>query len=190
MQEKDLSEKILEDYIMPIITLVLYFGEKHWNRKLNLRDLMQIPDSLKQLVNDIHINVYEIAWLTEEQLSKFKSDFGIVARFFVEKRKNKNYVLNDLQDIKHSDEVLKLLSVMTKDDRYVSIIQDGKGQVKNMCEVAERLEQMGREKGREAFIINMYKNSFTLAQIALAAQLEEGVILEILKNNGIECLGK
>ena len=44
------------------------------------------------------------------------------------------------------DEVLKLLQVMTGDDRYQTIFQEKKG-VLSMCDVAERLEKMGIEKG-------------------------------------------
>ena len=55
----------------------------------------------------------KIAWLTDEQLEMFKSDFKVVARFFVNKRRNPDYVADDPTEIQHVDEVLKLLSVMT-----------------------------------------------------------------------------
>lgn len=51
-------------------------------------------------------------------------------------------------EIRHVDAVLKMLSAVTGDRRYENILSDGKGKVSNMCEVAERLEQMGIEKGR------------------------------------------
>ena len=78
-----------------------------------------------------------------------KSDFGIIANFFVQKRKNKDYKPDDPRTIQHVDEVLKLLSVMTGDRDYESILYDGKrdDEVKNMCEVAQRLKREGREEG-------------------------------------------
>ena len=48
--------------------------------------------------------------------------------------------------IKHVDEILKFLSVMTGDSRYEEILSDKEG-VSNMCDVAQRLEDRGIEKG-------------------------------------------
>lgn len=64
----------------------------------------------------------KIAWLTDEQLEMFKSDFKVVARFFVNKRRNPDYVADDPTEIQHVDEVLKLLSVMTGDRDYEKVI--------------------------------------------------------------------
>ena len=81
----------------------------------------------------------------------FKSDFKVVARFFVNKRRNPGYVADDPTEIQHVDEVLKLLSVMTGDRDYENVICDEmKGQVKNMCDVAERLKNIGRQEGFQA----------------------------------------
>ena len=140
--------------IVPVATFVLYFGtEKRWNYKKSIKEIVEIPDELEPYVNDYKINVIEIAWLTEEQLRMFRSDFGIVANFFVQKRKNKDYEPDDSRIIKHIDEVLKLLSVMTGDNEYETILYDGEnnkeGKVKTMCEVADRLIKKGRMQGME-----------------------------------------
>ena len=95
------------------------------------------------------MNAFEIAWLTDEQLKMFKSDFGIVANFFVQKRKDKNYEPDDKRVMKHVDEVLKLLSVMSGDRKYESLLYDKKRKVRTMCEVAERLVNKGIAKGTE-----------------------------------------
>ena len=94
--------------------------------------------------------------MTDEQLAKFTSDFGIVANFFVKKRVDPNYVPDDAREIKHVDEVLKLLSAMTGDTRYQEYINERS--VKNMCDVATRLENRGIEKGIEKGIEQGEKN--------------------------------
>ena len=96
--------------ILPVVTIVLYFGtDRHWNSKKNIKSLMEIPEGLDKFVNDYSMQVFEIAWLTEEEIERFQSDFRIVANFFVKKRKNKDYIPDDPTEIKHVDEVLKLL---------------------------------------------------------------------------------
>ena len=92
-------------------------------------------------------DVAERLWLTEEQISRFKSDFRIVANFFAKKRIDPNYIPDDMTEIRHVDEVLKLLTVISGDKRYYEVTKSAKGKVKNMCEVAERLEKRGIEKG-------------------------------------------
>ena len=62
------------------------------------------------------------------------------------KRKNKDYIPDDKTTIRHVDEILKFLSVMTGDSRYEEILSDKEG-VSNMCDVAQRLEDRGIEKG-------------------------------------------
>ena len=115
---------------------------------------LDIPKDLEEYVNDYRIHVIEVAWLTDEQLNQFKSDFGIVANFFVQKRKNKHYRPDDPREIKHVDEVLKLLSVMTGDKEYESILyyNQESGEVKNMCSVAQRLIREGREEGIQSAV--------------------------------------
>lgn len=109
---------------------------------------MKIPEGLEGYINDYEMKVFEIAWLTEAEISRFHSDFKVVANFFVQKRKNRDYIPDDPTEIRHVDEVLKLLQVMTGDERYQTIFQEKKG-VCSMCDVAERLEKMGMEKGLE-----------------------------------------
>ena len=133
--------------ILPVMTIVLYFGtNRHWYGKKNIKGLMKIPEELNDYINDYEMKVFEIAWLTEAEIDRFHSDFKIVANFFVQKRKNKNYIPDDPTEIRHVDEVLKLLQVMTGDERYQMIFNRKKG-VHSICDVAERLEKMGIEKG-------------------------------------------
>ena len=135
--------------MLPVVTIVLYFGtDRHWNSRKKIKELMEIPRCLDIYVNDYQMHVFEVAWLTEEQISHFHSDFKVVANFFVQKRKNKDYIPDDPTEIKYVDEVLKLLNVMTGDKRYEKIFQKKKG-VRSMCDVAERLEKMGIVKGIE-----------------------------------------
>ena len=50
----------------PVVTLVLYFGERKWSRNKTLYETLNIPDNVKPFVNDYKINVFEIAYMTPE----------------------------------------------------------------------------------------------------------------------------
>ena len=45
------------------------------------------------------------------------------------KRKNKDYIPDDKTTIKHVDEILKFLSVMTGASRYEEILSDKEGRI-------------------------------------------------------------
>ena len=51
---------------------------------------------MEDYINDYRVHVFEISWLTDEEIDRFTSDFRIVANFFVNRRRNKDYVPDDL----------------------------------------------------------------------------------------------
>lgn len=176
-------EQLGNKNLYPVVTLVLYFGtDKRWSYAKTLKELIKVPNYLDDYVNDIKINVFEIAWLSDDVIEKFTSDFKIVARFFADKRKYTDYIPKDKTTIKHVDAVLKLLSAMTKDKRYESVLSDGK-EVETMCEVAEKLEQKGKTEGKaegKAEIIkNMIKDGMAIEKIAQLANVEISLVQEL-----------
>ena len=74
----------------------------------------------------------------------------IIARYFSKKRKNKDYVPHDKTILKHVDAVLKLLAVMSGDQRYETILADPeqKGTVNTMDDALTRVINEGIAQGR------------------------------------------
>ena len=132
----------------PVVTLVLYFGERKWSRNKTLYETLNISDNVKPFVNDYKINVFEIAYMTPEEVEKFTSDFKIVADYFVQKRMKRDYKPIN-KAIKHVDELLKLMTVLTGDSRFEEQIKEmhkEEGEVR-MCEVLDKIENRGIEIG-------------------------------------------
>ena len=110
------------------------------------------------------MNLYEIAYLSDEQVQKFTSDFKIVADYFVQMRKNKDYTAPEAT-IKHVHELLQLMAVMTKDNRFEDVYSpDMEGGDINMCEVLDRIESRGIKKG----IAQGEDNAFSLVKFLIA----------------------
>lgn len=101
----------------PVVTLVLYFGFRRWKKPRNLLEAIKVPEKLKPFVSNYNINIFEIAYLSDEQVNMFKSDFRIVADYFVQKRKYKKYVPSK-QVIKHVEEILHMMRILTGDKDY------------------------------------------------------------------------
>ena len=137
-----------KEVLYPVITLVLYFGyNSRWNQPKSLFELLEIDERIKPYVNDFKINLFEIAYLDREKIDMFKSDFWILADYLYQMRVNKDYVAGDTV-IEHVDELLMLMSAMTKDYRFEETINEVKGKEHvTMCEVLDRVEARGREEG-------------------------------------------
>ncbi len=127
----------------PVVTLVLYFGDKPWGKKKTIFDIVKIPEKIRPYVNDYKINLFEIARLPETAIGRFHSDFKVVADYFIRKRNNPDYRPTDPVRFRHVDEMLKLMTVLTKDHRFEALIGDEGGKVSNMCEVLDRVEAKG-----------------------------------------------
>ena len=83
------------------------------------------------------------------------SDFWILADYLYQMRVNKDYVASDTV-IEHVDELLMLMSAMTKDYRFEETINEVKGkEYVTMCEVLDRVEARGREEGIKEGTVNI-----------------------------------
>ena len=160
----------------PVVTLVLYFGyEKPWSSSKSLLDRLTVSDALKPYVQDYRINVFEIAYLTPEQVKLFQSDFRIVADYFVQKRLNHEYKPSP-QKMKHVHAVLQMMSIMTGDHRFEDAYNDAiQKEELNMCEVLDRVEKKGYDAGRIAGKIGM-----SVSEIAEKLSITESEVQKIL----------
>lgn len=52
------------------------------------------------------------------------------------------------ETIKHVDEVLKLMSILTKDERFLEVQKISEWRLTNMCEVLDRMEEKGKAEGK------------------------------------------
>ncbi len=169
----------------PVITIVLYFGyDKKWDKPLHLLEKLNIPDGLDPYVSDYKVNLFQVAWLSDEQIAMFQSDFKVVADYFVQKRKNNSYTPTKTE-IKHVEAVLQLLSVMEHDDRFVETIysEDG-GKVKSMCDVLDIAEQRGEKRG-EARGVKLGEERGAKTVIDLIRRLLNGEDESAIRKSGV-----
>ena len=80
-----------------------------------LRDTFAKKGNVAKYANNYKLNVFEIAYLTEEQIKIFQSDFGIISDYFVKRRKGYKTIENH-KPIKHVDEMLKFMRIFAEDE--------------------------------------------------------------------------
>ena len=131
---------------------------------------MEIPADLKPFVNDYKINLIDVPRLTGEQVEKFTSDFQIIADYFVQLNESNDYVPKD-KIIRHTDSFLKLMSVLTQDNKYVEmgreLSHDKEGI--NMCEVLDKVEARGKAIGEaRGKAIGAFNNTVEILRVIIA----------------------
>ena len=114
-KKKDKNKDTKKKNLYPVVTLVLYFGiEDKWTAPKHLLGCFRVPEELKPFVSDYKINVFNIAWLSDETIDMFKSDFKIVAKYFQTIRLKEKFT-GTTEEIKHMDALLKMLTALTGD---------------------------------------------------------------------------
>ena len=137
--------------LLPVITIVLNFSNKPWKETKSLHSIMKISDEFKSYVSDYKVMVFDIAFLEDEVIEQFTSDFKVVAKFFKNRRLGKQDLFEN-DEVNHIEEVIDFLAVFTDDKRYKKIKSKirkikRKGRSVKMCEVAQALEEKGIKKG-------------------------------------------
>ena len=93
--------------------------------------------------------------------------------------------LDDMTEIRHVDEVLKLISVISGDNQYYEVSVQKKRRVKNMCEVTDRLVNKGIEKGMQVFL-NCISRGMSREDAQTIADISDCLVQKALrsKNTG------
>lgn len=97
----------------------------------------------------IKINVFDIKDLTRKQVDMFRSDFYILADYFYKIYHDKEYIPDD-RTIEHVDEVFKMMSVLTGDNRFENVVNEIPEESRkdlHMCEVLDKIEARGEARG-------------------------------------------
>ena len=138
--------------LLPVITIVLNFSDKPWNDTKSLHRIMNIPEEFKSYVQDYEVKVFDIAFLEDEAIERFTSDFKLVAKFFKNRRLGKTDFFED-DKIIHVQELMDFFAVFTNDKRYKDIKTElmkikNEGRPVKMCHVAQAWEEKGIRKER------------------------------------------
>ena len=172
----------------PVFTIVLYFGEEPWGPNRKLSDIMDIPEGMEPYFNDYKLNVFEIAFLTDEQINRFHSDFRAIADLIAHRRVDPDYIPPaDSPEFEHPDAVRQLMAVITGDDTYLEEDLPPERRSKKMDQYVKRFMDKGREEERAAFeekdkmrVRNLHEMGLSPEKIAQGMDIDLAVVKEWL----------
>ena len=173
----------------PVVTLVLYFGtDEKWSTNKTLYDCFEkVPEKLLPFVSNYKINVFNIAWLSEEQISLFRSDFKFIAQFLRTQRLNLEYT-GSKEKLQHANETLKLFTALMGDDSFEKVYNERNARKGGfyMCNVVEQIRNEGREEGRIEAAMNALSMNLSTEQASKISGLPLEKVLELQKEIAVQ----
>lgn len=165
-EDEYLSGFAKDDRLMPVITLVVYFGSRHWDGARSLHEMFATNDeSILKYVNDYKINLIEPTDIND--ISKFSTDIGCVLGFF-NRTGNKEQMKEYLEQHKDIFSALEPDAAMVLNecaDLKLQLMSE-KGEV-DMCKAWDDWHEEGRSFG---------------LQEGRTAGLQEGIRIFVLDN--------
>lgn len=149
------------DRLLPVVTLVVYFGAEEWDGPLSLKEMYaDVDKEILKYAADYQINLIAPKRLTERQLNEFHTNFREIMKF-----------------IKYSTDSQKLKEKISTDKRFQSVERQavdvinavtgskvkysGRKEAVDVCiaiqEIREEGRQEGWQQGRIEGIILAYK---------------------------------
>ena len=145
--------------LSPVITLVLNYSQKKWEKPRCLNDMLEFPEDMKcelePWIPSYSVCVINLASQPETTIRQYQSDFKYIVRYLScgnDRRKLDEYFQTTEFQLDHPEAFLDWLSAVTNDRRYrkaKELIQEteGKGGRINMCVFLDMYEERGIEKG-------------------------------------------
>lgn len=136
------------DRLIPVVTLVIYFGADVWEAPRNLHEMFDITsEEVLRYIPDYKINLIAPAEMTDEEINQFQTDFREVM-LLVKYSKDKEYLKKLVSEDTH------FRNMNAKTARVISTVtgikielEDAKEEV-NMCQAIDEMIADGRAEGR------------------------------------------
>ena len=143
------KNQIGNEQIYPVFTIVIYWGKNEWKIHTTLKDRLDCPDELIDIVSDHKFKLIDMVRLSDEDIKKCKGDFNLIAGIIG----NPGSYEPENREIKHPEVVLDLLDAVIGDKRFGEIKDEivnikKEGRKVDMCEFLDKIENRGVEKGR------------------------------------------
>lgn len=170
------------DRLIPVITLVIYFGSDDWDAPLSLKEMYSNTNSvILSHAPDYHVNLIAPKEMSDEEINEFHSNLREVMLY-----------------IKYSKDKTKLDEIIERDSNFQSVERqaaevinvvtgsklkypEGKGDV-NMCQAIQQMREESKIEGAILMCKNLGVSlTDTIKQIAEMFHLSESESNETVK---------
>ncbi len=183
--EEFLSALRKQDRLHPIISIVIYYGEKPWDGPLSLKDMIiKMPDRIASAFSNYKMNLVQVRessryhFRNEDVQTVFEISEYIYNERFDELQKK--YGNRDI-----AAELAAVIGIITESNHIVKQAAEKEGGVINMCAALEKLEKRGIEQGisqRNAeIVLKMLKKNMDKGLIREITGVDEETLEKLYK---------
>lgn len=175
--------------LIPVFTVVLYYGERKWSGPKTLLDMMDIPEKMKGMLNDWNAHIIDVKELDASLLAdKDNRDLIEGLQMFYKWKGN----IEVFKERKMSrDTAIVLASLVDKGEELLKIVKEEEQEEIDMCESIDNFRkkavQEGIEKGMSLTILKQLKrklghlSSETIERIENSSKEQlEKLLMEVL----------
>ena len=162
------------DRLIPVVTLVIYFGSDSWDAPLSLKEMYSnVDDDILAHAPDYHVNLIAPKEMSDDEINEFHSNLREVM-LYIKYSKDKETLDRVVR------ENLKLQSIERQAAEVINVVTgsklkypDGKGDV-NMCLAIQQMREESEIKGAVLMCKNLgISLAETIKQIAEMFDLSE-----------------
>ena len=143
-----------DDKVLPVITLVVYWGADDWDAPVTLREMYPegVDESILKYATDYKMNLISPAKMTDQQLDIFRSDLKAVLKFIKHSKDKKELaaLVNGNQDYKSLDRLAaQTISVCSGQDFNFPVGEERIDVCKAIDDMVTDARNEGRSQGRD-----------------------------------------
>lgn len=160
--------------ILPVLTIVMYYGEDEWKYPKNIKSLVKVPKELDKYVNDwcclvVALNQFDCITIKDEEVRNFTEAFLELYKW--------NKDIKSLKSIDLTYESALSLGVITKTESLIDAAIKMNGGVVNMCRAVEEAlkesEQRGLLAGKQQMMLELLRLKLTNTSKQLTILISE-----------------
>lgn len=136
------------DKITPVLTLVVYLGEKEWDGPRSLREMYaKVDQEFLHYAMDYKLHLLDLSHLANQELERFCNDLFQVATFVKYADSGKELVANVAQNERFIHVSREAIDVVQSFTKYRFETEDGK-EGNDVCKGLIELKEEGRAEGK------------------------------------------
>lgn len=190
-EEEFLSRFMKQDRLIPVFTIVFYYGEDPWDGNTSLHQMLNVSkdekekEILTKYIPDYHINLIDASRM--ENFKVLRTDLQLIFGM-LQYKNQKDKLLGYINQHKEYFEKLDIdtyyavqVFLNSKEQLKRIMTEDSGKESINMCKALEELYADGIEAGKNAIIQNMIKCGIPDEKISILAECDQKTIDDVRK---------
>lgn len=136
-----------QDKLIPVITLVVYFGSRAWDGPTNIRDMFgNVKESIAKYLPNYQMNLISPD-LSDENLDKLSSELGLVLKFIKQSR-DKKKLLENIEKSKDFRNVSNISATLMNEATGMNLKINKEQEKIDMCQALKEIIEDIRSEER------------------------------------------